>query len=208
MPITKWTLSKWPKFFNGVSKGRNFVQCGHTVPIGKPSVLLFLDNLQSFALFNSSKCFVWKCTKSGLFLYFLSLHNAKTDIGDQCEYVTINDQSVVGLELGTWTRGGRMKGADESNELWRHPNPSKYLDSKTFSVTSTGNVSVTRWLDYLFNIWPFAAMKIFPMAEMNPQNCQTLLEFRQSVKILPNLVTTDAGLSKILFSNPSWWLVC
>ena len=23
--------------------------------------------------------------------------------------------------LGTWTRGGRMEGADESTELWRHP---------------------------------------------------------------------------------------
>ena len=24
--------------------------------------------------------------------------------------------------LGTWTRGSRMEGADESTELWRHPN--------------------------------------------------------------------------------------
>ena len=32
----------------------------------------------------------------------------------------INDKSVDGV-LGTQTRGGRMVGADESTELWRHP---------------------------------------------------------------------------------------
>ena len=33
---------------------------------------------------------------------------------------TINEKSVDGV-LGTRTRGGRMVGADESTELWRHP---------------------------------------------------------------------------------------
>ena len=33
---------------------------------------------------------------------------------------TINDRSVDGV-LGTRTRGGRMVGADESTEIWRHP---------------------------------------------------------------------------------------
>ena len=34
--------------------------------------------------------------------------------------LTINDKSVDGV-LGTQTRGGRMVGADEFTELWRHP---------------------------------------------------------------------------------------
>ena len=34
--------------------------------------------------------------------------------------LTINDKSVDGM-LGTRTLGGRMVGADESTELWRHP---------------------------------------------------------------------------------------
>ena len=33
---------------------------------------------------------------------------------------TINDKSVEGV-LGAQTQGGRMVGADESTELWRHP---------------------------------------------------------------------------------------
>ena len=28
---TKWTLSKWPKFFNNISKWQNFAKSGHTV---------------------------------------------------------------------------------------------------------------------------------------------------------------------------------
>ena len=33
---------------------------------------------------------------------------------------TTNDKSIDG-ELGTWTQGNRMVGADESTELWRYP---------------------------------------------------------------------------------------
>ena len=33
---------------------------------------------------------------------------------------TTNDKSIDGV-LGTWIWGGRMVGADESTELWRHP---------------------------------------------------------------------------------------
>ena len=29
--------------------------------------------------------------------------------------------------------------------------------------------SVTRWLDYTFNVWPFITIKIFPI----PKNCQS-----------------------------------
>ena len=36
--------------------------------------------------------------------------------------------------LGTRTRGGRMIGADESTELWRHPNPSS--DESCFSLAT------------------------------------------------------------------------
>ena len=39
---------------------------------------------------------------------------------DKCSTNTINDKSVDGV-LGTRTRGGRMVGADESTELYRHP---------------------------------------------------------------------------------------
>ena len=40
---------------------------------------------------------------------------------------TINEKSIDGV-LGTRTQGGRMIGAEESTELWRHPNiPSSYL---------------------------------------------------------------------------------
>ena len=39
--------------------------------------------------------------------------------------------------------------------------------------------SVTRWLYYLFNVWPFRPMK----------NCQRILKFCQSGRISPNLVT-------------------
>ena len=34
--------------------------------------------------------------------------------------LTINDKSIDG-GLGIWTQGGRMVGADESTQLWRHP---------------------------------------------------------------------------------------
>ena len=34
--------------------------------------------------------------------------------------LTFIDKSIDGV-LGTRTRGGRMEGADESTELWRHP---------------------------------------------------------------------------------------
>ena len=37
---------------------------------------------------------------------------------------TINDKSIDGV-LGTRTRGGRMAGANESTELWQHPNTAK-----------------------------------------------------------------------------------
>ena len=61
----------------------------------------------------------WHCLVSQtrpLFVYFHSFN---------CKYSTkfwlpINDKSVDGV-LGTWTRGGRMEGADESTELCRHP---------------------------------------------------------------------------------------
>ena len=36
------------------------------------------------------------------------------------QILTINGKSVDGV-LGTRTQCGRMEGADESTELWRHP---------------------------------------------------------------------------------------
>ena len=59
--------------------------------------------------------------------------------------------------------------------------------------------SVTRWLDFLFNIWPFAQMKIYKAAtKMAKIGLQILSKtkitedskyFAKVGKILPNLVT-------------------
>ena len=49
-----------------------------------------------------------------LFVYFRSFH--MTNVAQ----IDFNDKSIDG-ELGSWTYGGRMEGADESFELWRHP---------------------------------------------------------------------------------------
>ena len=44
--------------------------------------------------------------------------------------LTINDKSVDGV-LGNRTQGGRMVGADESSELWRHsPNKELGIDQR------------------------------------------------------------------------------
>ena len=42
--------------------------------------------------------------------------------------LTINDKSVDGM-LGSWTRGSRLKGADESTELWWHLMPTNLIPS-------------------------------------------------------------------------------
>ena len=48
------------------------------------------------------------------FVYFRSFHNAN-------KILTIGIWSVDCV-LGTWTRSSRIEGADESTELWWHPN--------------------------------------------------------------------------------------
>ena len=58
-------------------------------------------------------------TRKALFVSLRSSHNVQTRIV-QCEYVTINDESIDGV-LRSRTRSGRMEGVDESTELWRHP---------------------------------------------------------------------------------------
>ena len=50
------------------------------------------------------------------FVYFRSFHNARTKYSTN---LTINDKSIDGV-LGSQTQGGRMEGADESTEQWRH----------------------------------------------------------------------------------------
>ena len=47
-------------------------------------------------------------------------------LNDKCSTNTINDKSIEGV-LGTRTWGGRMVGADECTELWRHPLRLNYL---------------------------------------------------------------------------------
>ena len=50
-----------------------------------------------------------------LFVYFRSFHIPIQMTNTQFEQYKLK-KSVDGV-LGTWTRGGRMEGADESNEL-------------------------------------------------------------------------------------------
>ena len=54
--------------------------------------------------FSSSRLFFKKMANPGLSL----------------QYQYKIEKSKDGV-LGTWTQGGRMVGADESTELWRHP---------------------------------------------------------------------------------------
>ena len=69
--------------------------------------------------------------------------------------------------------------------------------------------SVTRWLDYFFNFWPFTTMKVCHFDEMfvevgrlqfcqilnkPSKDCQKVLKFCQSGEISPNLVTVVALL--------------
>ena len=46
--------------------------------------------------------------------------------------------------LGTWTRGGRMEGADESTMLWRHPTAVFYVFLRLESEGSPSCLAV--WL--------------------------------------------------------------
>ena len=48
------------------------------------------------------------------------LYSSFSQYNDKYTTNTINENSVEGV-LGTWTRGGRMVGADESTELSRDP---------------------------------------------------------------------------------------
>ena len=58
------------------------------------------------------KSFFKKWDESGLFLF--------SSFPDDTSQILIG-KCKDGV-LGTQTRGGRMEGADESTELWRHPN--------------------------------------------------------------------------------------
>ena len=54
-----------------------------------------------------------------LFVYFRYFHIPIHMTSIQFEQYKLK-KSIDGV-LGTRTRGGRMEGADESTELWRHP---------------------------------------------------------------------------------------
>ena len=54
--------------------------------------------------------------KPGIFLFLFSFFSH-----DKYSTNTINEKSIDGM-LGTQTRSGRMVGADETTELWWHPN--------------------------------------------------------------------------------------
>ena len=82
--------------------------------------------------------FFKKWAKPGLFLFisFFSHDKYSTNL-------TINDKSIDGV-LGTRTRGGRMVGADESTELWRHPNFMNVDHTREHICPSESNCLVTR----------------------------------------------------------------
>ena len=65
---------------------------------------------------------------------------------------TVNEKSVDGV-LGTQTRGGRMVGADESTELWRHPNALCKLTERYWlqqrALLSSKNVTVKSEYSYI-----------------------------------------------------------
>ena len=78
------------------------------------------------------------------FVYFRSFRNAKTN---RCSTnLTLNDKSVDGV-LGTSTWGGRMEGADESTELWRHPAQSYTFHERCNGCGSVGKVVVSETRD-------------------------------------------------------------
>ena len=77
----------------------------------------------------------------------------------------------------------------------------RYNDISGTSISAKQQpTSVTRWLEYVFNIWPFLTFKIYPIAktfanigsqfgEILFKNCQRLSECCQSGEFSPNLVT-------------------
>ena len=74
---------------------------------------------------NSTKCckkwyvnFFLNGPNPASFLFIFVLFSHRKD--KYSTNLTIIEKSVDGM-LGSRTRGGRMEGADESTELWRHP---------------------------------------------------------------------------------------
>ena len=81
--------------------------------------------------------------------------------------LTINENSKDFVH-GTRTHGGGMVGTAESTELWRHPSAQILLFGRIKSIQTVllplPTISVTRWFDYMFNIWPFTPISICPKA--------------------------------------------
>ena len=91
-------------------------------------------------------------------------------------------------------------------------NHKSQLNTRVISITDT--TSVTRWLDYLYNILPIKAKKfptlstfcqsgltIFHNTKWSVKNCKRFLIYFQSGEISPNLVTLDTA--KKCYSNKS-----
>ena len=85
-----WTLSKWPKLYNGVPKWRNFAQSGHTTEKAEEDVKLPWEwCIKSKMWFESSgippvvaiskgqTIFFKKCAITGLFLFIFVLSTNK-----------------------------------------------------------------------------------------------------------------------------------
>ena len=70
-----------------------------------------------------------------LFLYFCSFLTMQDRYST---HLTVNDKSIDGM-LGSQTRGSRMEGADESNEIWRHPCCRSCLHGEKVSAPTLSN---------------------------------------------------------------------
>ena len=58
-------------------------------------------------------------------------------------------------------------------------------------------VSVTRWVDYFFNVWPSKCSKFCQILKRLFKTCQSLLEFCPRGEISPNLVTLSTVLLRL-----------
>ena len=70
-----------------------------------------------------------------LFLYFCSFLTMQDRYST---HLTVNDKSIDGM-LGSQTRGSRMEGSDESNEIWRHPCCRSCLHGEKVSAPTLSN---------------------------------------------------------------------
>ena len=65
-------------------------------------------------------------------------------------------------------------------------------------------ISVTRWLDCLFNIWPFTAMKISPIAFFGQNMLKIVAILKNNIKIIAKYFENIANLAKFRQISSHW----